>query len=159
MAAQYIVRRGDPDRIAKAVVRYQAARLQFWAPLAVVTVALGLLGSRNGHAGAVGGVVLCVLIVAGVLLYKRRQLRSVLAARGFRPGTTVTADFGDSQVAIAADGGTAVHPYREIADARRIGDVVLLRLRQARLIVALPGELVPDARLHGLQAVDRSGAP
>lgn len=153
MTASYLVKRSDPARMAKAVITYQFVRPQFWIPMILLVAVFTVLGAQQyGAKGGIAGALLFAVIIGGMVLYKRRQLTSMLAARGYRPGSTLTADFGDGQVAIAADGGTAQHSYRDIADAKLLGDVVVLRLREARMLVALPNELVPGERLQALRA-------
>lgn len=145
MTRQYTVTPADPRRVAAALVRCQVRQPRFWVPLAAMVAVLALLGwARFGGTGAVAAVLFLGVVVAGVIAFRQRKLRPALATYGFRPGSVLTAEFDDAQVSISNEAGAARHSYTDIADARLVGGVVVLRLRDAGLLVALPRELVPD---------------
>lgn len=141
----YVVTRRDARRCAGAVIRYQVIQPRFWGASLLAVVVFAVVGGlTHGTGGAILAVLICVLLEAGVVAFKRGQLGKIMAARGYRPGSTITTSFDAETFTIATELGSGAHDYRLVTDARQIGDVVLFRLGAAHMVLALPVEVIPD---------------
>ncbi|PZS29199.1 MAG: hypothetical protein DLM58_15870 [Pseudonocardiales bacterium] len=84
-----------------------------------------------------------LLVLPGVLLLRRRQLRAAMVARGYRPGSRLSTDFDADGFTVTSSVGSAVHKYADMSFVASAGGMVVLRLRPARLLVVLPAPLLP----------------
>jgi hypothetical protein len=113
--------------------------------LALTVACAVIVGGVTGHGvGYVAGAVIGVAVVALLYVLQRRQLRQALAGRGYRPGATITTEFGDDGFIVTTPSGTAHHAYADIGRVTGYGDAVAMWLRTPRYVVVLPGTLVPD---------------
>lgn len=143
--ATYVVRPADPRRIADAVITYQLRQPRFLLAALVATLVFAVSGGLTyGVPGAIVGALIMVAMQGGVVSFKRAQLRRLMAVRGYRPGSTIGTDFDDTGFRIATEHGSGDHPYEWVADVAQRRDVVVFRLREARLVIALPREALPD---------------
>lgn len=146
--ATYVVRPVDPRRIADAVITYQLRQPRFLlAALFAMLVFAVCGGITYGVPGAVVGALIMVVMQGGVVSFKRAQLRRLMTVRGYRPGSTIETDFDDTGFRIATELGSGDHPYGWVADVAELRDIVVFRLREARLVIALPREALPDGAI------------
>lgn len=140
----HVVARRDPQRVAGAVIRYQVGQPRFLSTMFVVLVGVALLGSTQGAGAAVLAVLVFVVLVVLVVGFKRGQLVKALAARGYRPGSTVEASADELELTVTAATGSGRHPWSEIQHVRVVNGIVLFRMRAARFVVAVPMAAMPE---------------
>ncbi len=149
----YVVQPADPRRIADAVIAYQVQQPRFLgAALFAIAVFAAAGGITYGASGAVVGALIMIVLQGLVVVFKRAQLHRLMAARGYRPGSSIEAAFDDASFRIVTERGSGDHPYDWVADVRELRGVVVLRLREARLVIALPREVVPDGAVQRVRA-------
>ena len=151
--SSYVVQPADPRRIADAVITYQVQQPRFLAAALVAIAVFAVSGGLTyGVPGAVVGAVIMIVLQGLVVAFKRAQLHRMMAVRGYRPGSTIEAAFDDASFRIVTERGSGDHPYDWVADVRELRGVVVLRLREARLVIALPREVVPAGAVQRVRA-------
>jgi hypothetical protein len=136
------------DDAAPRVMARAAVRARLTAPLFVgyliVAALVGLLLLATGPVGLGIGVLGVVVLLPLLTFAQVGRTARAFAARGYRPGTTVSADWGPDSFVVTTSLAHATYFYRDIRAVRRTGSAVFFRMRAARLLVLLPSELVPS---------------
>ncbi|GAB2478321.1 hypothetical protein [Jatrophihabitans fulvus] len=140
----------DPRRAARAAIRQRAMAPNFWVPVAV------FVGFGAAMLSRLTWLAVVLLVVAGLsvvaLLTRAPKLARQLAARGLRPGTTVTADYDDTALTVTSPSGRSVHRYASVRDVRVADGIAALRFHRRGVLVLLPAALVPGEAVRRLQA-------
>ncbi len=154
MRAEYVVDELTARAMARAVYRYRMRQPLF---LAIVGLEL-VFAVAFAATGRYGWAVLFVLLALSLPLLGALQVSraaGMLRARGFRPGTSIAAEWDDDGFLVMTPEAHSRHRYTEVRDARAMPEAVVIRLRSARILLVLPAALVPPearARLAAARA-------
>jgi hypothetical protein len=144
---EFVVQEDTAARMARVATRFGFTQRRTQLILVLIVVGASLLAGMTGHAvGYVIGAVIGLALVPCLYLVQRRQMRLMLAGRGYRPGVTITTDFGDDGFTVTTSSGTAHHAYADIGRLAVYDDAVAMWMRGPRYVVVLPKVLVPGER-------------
>ncbi|GAA4668514.1 hypothetical protein GCM10025780_09110 [Frondihabitans cladoniiphilus] len=131
------------DDLRRSYVRYATLRQPlFWAYLVVGLVFL-VLGIALPFAGAiVFGAILLVLVPLNTGLSIRRSLRSLAA--GYVLGSQISSSFGFQGFTLTTPRSEVRTDYVNVGRIRVVGNWVLLRNRNIRVVSILPRAVFPD---------------
>lgn len=147
----YDVDRGTARAMAKAATLYRLLRPSFLGAIGIeVVLAIAFAaGGRNTWALAL---LAAALVTVLLLFLQTRTLTRALTARGFRPGTTLTVDWGPETFTVTAPQQSATHYRADVQHFAVHGEAALMRMRGSRLLLVLPAQLVPPEVRPGLGA-------
>jgi hypothetical protein len=151
---EFVVQNDTAARMAGAATRFAFTQRRSLLRLSLTVLSVIMIGGLTQHArGYVVGAVVGVLLVPFLYVVQRRQMRILLAGRGYRPGAMITTAFGDDGFTVTTASGSARHAYADIGRVAVYGDAVAMWLRAPRYVVVLPKALVPDLdRLRAISA-------
>jgi hypothetical protein len=129
-------------RLARASARYRLTRPAFWIPV-LVELALVVVFAAAGRTG--WAVLLAVVAVLGpvLLLAQTPSLAKAMRRRGYRPGTTLTVEWGEETFTVATPDSAGTHHYVSVSAAREVASAIVFRIRGARVLLLLPADVVP----------------
>lgn len=146
---EYEVQRTTARQMARGATLFRLTRPSFLGAVAieiVLAIVFAAAGQRLIALALVAAAGVTVLLV----FLQTSSLTRALTARGFRPGTTLTVDWGPETFTVTAPMQSATH-YR--ADVRQFavhGEAALLRMGGSRMLLVLPAQLVPPEVRPGL---------
>jgi hypothetical protein len=140
---EYRVDEGCAHRMARAALLSRIVTPGFLAVLAAeLAVGIGLIAVRSVPVGVLFLVVAALFPLA--ILARTNRLARALAARGFRPGSTMQVEWGADGFVVTTPFAQATHHYRDLRSVVVRAGAVVMRIRGLRALVVLPAELVPD---------------
>ena len=140
---EYLVDEGCAHRMARGLAQSRIVTPAFLAILALeIAVGIGLIVVRSLAVGVFFLVVAALFPLA--ILAQTGRLTRALAARGFRPGTTLQVDWLADRFVVTTGTAQATHHYAAVRSVVTRGGAVLIRMRGMRLVVVLPEAVVPD---------------
>jgi hypothetical protein len=141
--SDYLVDAGTARRMARASVVYRVTSPAIYgAVLLELAIAVGFLASGR----PVWGIALAAFAISlpVILWVQAGSLARTMQHRGFRPGTLLSVEWEPETFTVETPDAAVRHRYDHVSSARDVAGAVVLRMRDARILLLLPTQVVPD---------------